>query len=206
MVISKCIIPGKDHMDSEMSEKDRYLVEAEHWVDEHAEVLFRYAYMRVGDSNVAEDLVQETFLASLQSHKNFQRQSSVRTWLISILQHKITEFFRKSQQNAVIVSDKNPSEKDFFEKGKWKAIPARWSANPEEEASKKEFWHKFINCIRLLSPALADAFILKELKIIPSNEICDQLNISNTGLWSRLHRARLSLRRCLEKTWFSKLK
>ena len=193
-------------MSSELNEKERHLAEAEHWVDEHADVLFRYAYMRVGDRSTAEDLVQETFLASLQSQKNFQRQSSVRTWLISILQHKITEFFREEQQNTSITSGRNPSEKDFFEKGKWKNIPGRWSANPEEEASKKEFRQKFINCIRLLSPALADAFILKELKVTPNDEICDQLNISNTGLWSRLHRARLSLRRCLEKTWFSKLK
>ena len=193
-------------MDPKPNKKAQHFAEAEHWVDEHADVLFRYAYMRVGDRSAAEDLVQETFLASLQGYTNFKKKSSVRTWLISILQHKVIEFFRKNQQNESVVSDKDTSEIVFFEKGKWKTIPARWSANPEEVASQKEFWQKFINCIRRLSPALADAFILKELKIIPKNEICDQLNISNTGLWSRLHRARLSLRRCLEKTWFSKQK
>ena len=82
-------------------------------------------------------------------------------------------------------------------------MPARWSAEPEAEASRKEFWDRFARCLGRLSPSLADAFILREMDLLESDEICGQLNISDTGLWSRLHRARLNLRQCLEKNWFS---
>jgi RNA polymerase sigma-70 factor (ECF subfamily) len=174
----------------------------EQWVDAYSDVLFRYAYIRTGDRSSAEDLVQETFLAALQAYKHFEGRSSLQTWLISILRNKISEYLRACRRQPVKSSDMEPAAEDFFENGKWKVMPAKWSAKPEEEASKKEFWGIFIRCIRRLSPTLADAFILRVMKLMEPNDICNQLNISDTGLWSRLHRARLNLRQCLEKNWF----
>jgi RNA polymerase sigma-70 factor (ECF subfamily) len=175
----------------------------ERWVDDHADVLYRYAYLRVGERNTAEDLVQETFLAALEGIGRFDRRCSVQTWLISILRHKIADCLRQRGRDAALATEIDPDAPDFFAGGKWKYLPARWSANPEAEASKKEFWDRFIQCLRRLSPALADAFLLREMNLMEPNEICGQLDISDTGLWSRLHRARLNLRHCLEKNWFS---
>lgn len=81
-------------------------------------------------------------------------------------------------------------------------MPLRWKQNPEEEAGKKEFRQVFLKCLQRLSSVLADAFILRDLEMMDPAQICSRLNISDTGLWSRLHRARLSLRHCLEKNWF----
>lgn len=174
----------------------------EQWVDLHADVLFRYAYARIGDHNISEELVQQTFLAGLEGFSKFQARSSVQTWLISILRNKIAGHLRERQDKPVSSLDDEGGE-DFFNKGKWKQVPARWSVNPQEEVDKKEFREQFFNCIRQLSPALADAFILHEMKHQKSQEVCRELNVSDTGLWSRLHRARLNLRQCLEKHWFS---
>ena len=41
------------------------------WVDDYADYLFNYAVSRVNDSNIAKDLIQETFFAGLKSAKNF---------------------------------------------------------------------------------------------------------------------------------------
>ncbi len=49
---------------------------------------------------------------------------------------------------------------------------------------------------------MADAVVLRELNQLPSDEVCAALAISLQTLWQRLHRARLSLRRCLELSWF----
>ena len=49
------------------------------WVDEYGDYLYRFALSRVKDPSVAEELVQETFLAALRSQKNFQGRSSPRT-------------------------------------------------------------------------------------------------------------------------------
>ena len=57
----------------------------ESWVDNYGDFLYRFALARVKDVSIAEDLVQETFLAALRARENFKGQSAERTWLTAIL-------------------------------------------------------------------------------------------------------------------------
>ena len=50
---------------------------------------------------------------------------------------------------------------------------------------------------------MAKAFVMRELEGLSSEQVCKHLEISQTNLWVRLHRARLQLRRCLEINWFA---
>src|SRR4030095_2560454 len=50
----------------------------------------------------------------------------------------------------------------------------------------------------------ARAFYLREVEGLTTEEICEQLSISESNCWVMLHRARLSLRRSLEERWFLK--
>ena len=65
------------------------------WIDKYADYLFNYAVVRVNNSDLAKDLVQETFFAGLKSAKNFKGKASERTWLISILKRKVIDHYRK---------------------------------------------------------------------------------------------------------------
>lgn len=65
------------------------------WLAEYGDDLLRYAVARVGQINVAEDLVQETFLAAIRGHREFRRQSSIKTWLTGILRRKIADHYRR---------------------------------------------------------------------------------------------------------------
>ena len=65
------------------------------WVDRYADYLFNYTIVRVNDREVANDIISETFLAGLNSMKNFKGEASERTWLISILKRKIIDYYRK---------------------------------------------------------------------------------------------------------------
>src|SRR6266446_5953784 len=66
----------------------------ERWVDEHGDVLYRYALERVRKPDVAQDLVQETFLAAVRTIDRFRGGSTVRSWLCGILKHKICDYYR----------------------------------------------------------------------------------------------------------------
>ena len=69
---------------------------AENWVDLHGDFLYQYALPRLSnDSQLAEDLVQDTFLSALKSSSNFQGKSSQRTCFVSILRNKIIDYYRK---------------------------------------------------------------------------------------------------------------
>jgi len=51
------------------------------WLDQYGDYLYRFALARINDQAVAEDLVQETFLAALRGYKNFKGDSAIKTWL-----------------------------------------------------------------------------------------------------------------------------
>ena len=65
------------------------------WVDDHGDVLYRYALERVRKPDIAQDLVQETFLAAVRTIDRFRGGSTVRSWLCGILKHKICDYYRK---------------------------------------------------------------------------------------------------------------
>ena len=64
------------------------------WVDQYGNDLYRYALSRVGQPEVAEDIVQDTLLAVSKSVARFHRRSSEKTWLLSISKRKIADHFR----------------------------------------------------------------------------------------------------------------
>jgi RNA polymerase sigma-70 factor (ECF subfamily) len=171
-------------------------------VSRHAEVLYSYAIMRVGDQELAEDMVQETLLAALRSWENFAGDSSERTWLIGILRHKILDFFRQ-QPDCEQAEDEAWRIEHFCKKGHWKDKMVDWKADPAALAENNEFWKVLHDCLKELSQIMAKAFVMRELEGMSSEQVCKHLEISQTNLWVRLHRARLQLRRCLELNWFA---
>ena len=179
------------------------------WVDQYGDFLYRFALSRVKDSAIAEDLVQETFLAALKSRANFQGRSSAKTWLIAILKHKIVDHIRKRIRESV--SDKVESisdafagdshEGDFKDNGKWLNRPAKWDVNPMEIYEQKEFMDILYICLAGLPDRQAEAFMMRELDGLDTEEICKALNISATNSWVMLYRARMWLRKCIDKKW-----
>jgi RNA polymerase sigma-70 factor (ECF subfamily) len=175
------------------------------WVDRHGDALFRYAMLRVRDAALAEDLVQETFLAALRAHKTFGVESSERTWLVAILKHKIIDHFRRQGQ-ARFVSSSDASdnfiETLFDEKGGWKLGPSRIGNDPSNVLERKEFWDVFRRCLSKLPGRWAEAFSLREMDELGTREVCNTLGLSTTNLGVILHRARVRLWQCLEANWF----
>lgn len=173
-------------------------------MDLHGDSLFRYALLRTRDPRVAEDLVQETFLAALQNRARFAERSSERTWLIGILKHKIMDYFRQTSRESTLDGDDQATEVvvDLFDdQGHWHApatAPKNWIEDPSQILERKEFWDVLARCLAALPPRQARAFSLREIDDLDSEEICKLLNISATNLWVMLHRARSHLRRCLE--------
>src|SRR5687768_2770498 len=75
-------------------------------LQEHRHPLYRYALKRVRDPMLAEDLVQETFLAALgAAGTRFAGRSRVRTWLTGILKHKMMDAFRERARTPLSYDD-----------------------------------------------------------------------------------------------------
>ncbi len=187
------------------SKGSRPITNPDNWLKEYGDFLYRYALVRLRDKQTAEDIVQETFLAALRGKENFKGEASEKTWLVGILKHKITDYFRKNTRElpiAEILSTGDPEEDFFDSKGKWKVEPAAWADDPKETLEKKEFWKKLEGCILGLPARLAQVFSLREFEGLESAQICNLLKISATNLGVILYRARMQLVRCLETGWF----
>ena len=74
---------------------ESHLLDPHQWVKAHADYLYAYAIKRINDTELARDLVQETFLAALEKVDKFEGKSSERTWLTAILKNKIIDVYRK---------------------------------------------------------------------------------------------------------------
>lgn len=188
-------------------------VEAARWLDEHGDILFRHALARIRNAALAEDLVQETFLAAFKASHRFAGRSSERTWLIGILKHKLLDHFRKAGRETSFTDleffaggEEGFFARDGISQGKWQpdAVPGEWSDDPSRSLDRAAFWEVFRECVGGLPERVADAFLLREMDGLDTEAICSSLQISPGNFWVMLHRARLALRRCLEANWFAR--
>jgi RNA polymerase sigma-70 factor (ECF subfamily) len=181
--------------------------EPEGWVDRHGDCLYRYALLRLRAPDVAADVVQETFLEALRGLCSFTGRSSERTWLVGILKHKIADHLRKTARRQAVgngLASEAEARSDFDRRGHWRAGPAQWRGDPARDVETREFWDAFGGCLSKLPRGLAEAFFLRELDGLSSEEVQQHLGITPANLWARLHRARSLLRSCLEAGWFGR--
>jgi RNA polymerase sigma-70 factor (ECF subfamily) len=177
------------------------------WLDEHGGALYRYALLQLRDAHKAEELVQETLLAALQARARFSGGASVRTWLIGILKHKILDQFRREAREAPLEdpqsvggTDEDPVENSFASDGHWRALISDWG-DPSRALENNEFWTILQYCLERLPERLARLFVLREVMEEGTEEICKDLAITPTNLWTMLYRARMGLRQCLDRNW-----
>lgn len=188
-------------MGGDLTKIENPIHDPETWMDQYGDVLYRFALFRVQDSTVAEDLVQETFLAALGAYKNFKGHSTLRTWLIAILKNKSVDHIRKKVKERR--SDEmerlgNGDGANFNGQAEWPLRHAKWFDTPLKLYARKELMDTLSNCLSKLPDRLAQAFIMREIDELSTKEICESLNITSANCWVILHRARRRLRACLE--------
>jgi RNA polymerase sigma-70 factor, ECF subfamily len=173
----------------------------EQWVDAHGDYLFNFAVGQVRDQSVAEDLVQETFLAALKARDRFAGQCSERTWLVSILRHKIYDHLRKHCREKKYRAEPITArldDGDWDDAMLWLHEIAAETQSPSRRMELDELRANFEQALGKLPPRIAQVFQLYAVEELPNAAVCAQLNISESNLWVMLHRARKQLREHLE--------
>jgi RNA polymerase sigma-70 factor (ECF subfamily) len=168
--------------------------------------------MRVRDSAIAEDILQETLLAAFSSSQN-HAGSSERTWLVGIMKHKVVDYFRRVGSTTKFQLTIDEETESFESSGPWQGhwredqAPVSWPVDVHGGAAaaleSREFWETFDRCLSQLPHQLAIAFTLREIDGLSANEICEILQISPDNLFVMLHRSRARLRHLLETEWFA---
>jgi len=170
------------------------------WVEEHGDYLYNYAFGQLRDENDAEDLVQETFLAALKASNRFNGQSSTRTWLVSILRHKICDYFRHKYRERTTDRRFPIEEEQFDDAMLWVHEVAAECLSPCRRIDLQDFRTSLEAALHRLPPRVAQAFSLYEMDECAGRDVCRRMNISEGNLWTMVHRARKQLKELLP-TW-----
>ncbi|MBI1890290.1 MAG: sigma-70 family RNA polymerase sigma factor [Burkholderiales bacterium] len=168
--------------------------------------LLRFALLQLRNESLAEDVVQDTLIAVLEKPDGFAGQSTLRTYVIGIMKHKIVDLLRSSQRWRQLDVGEGESEEDvidalFRADGHTVDMPRSWG-NPDATLEQKDFFRVMEICLEKLPPKTARIFMMREWLELDTEEICKELEISTSNAWVMLYRARLKLRECLELNWF----
>jgi len=183
----------------------------QNWLSAFADELYCYAIHKTGNKDQAEDLVQDTFFAALKTIESFKGQCSERTWLYRILKNKIADHYRKASTKYEVpylnFETDNSSYLDtyFTKEGDWKenALPKDWGIDISSGIENKELGMAIQTCVEKLPESQKHLIVLKLVEEEETETICKELKISPSNYWVMIHRAKLQLRACLERTWFN---
>ena len=188
-------------------------LEPSQWVHRYGDYLYNIACFKVSDSESAQDLVQEPFLSALKNKDQFQAKSSEKTWLTSILNNKIIDYYRSKKINADLDSYIESTEEHFthrffepnqFNNLHWKRDKecTEWGEHGSELLDNEDFYSIFIQCIDKLPIKLSAIIKSKFLNHSGSEEICKSMKISSSNYFVIIHRSKILLRECLDINWF----
>ncbi len=185
--------------------EQKHTLNTNKWIDNYADYLYNYSISRVNNSDLAKDLVQDTFFAGLKSAKNFQGKASERTWLVSILKRKIIDYYRKINSKKGQAEVRMSFYEDGENEGSWleERVPQSWDNASEKKIENEELRNQLEFCINKLPEKYAMVFRMKTVQEFETEEICKELGITSSNLWVIIHRARTQLRKCMEDNWFN---
>ena len=192
---------------NEASIPKSYTLHPQSWVSAHADYLYAYALTRTNNQEQARDLVQETFLAALEKADKFEGRSSERTWLTAILKFKVIDLYRKNASGLGQRIAELPLEthQDFFDtnNGHWndRHRPMDFGIEQPDALENKELQKILQQCMSRLPSLWLSVFTMKHMDEEATETICSELKVSAANFWVIIHRAKVSLRSCLQKNW-----
>jgi RNA polymerase sigma-70 factor (ECF subfamily) len=164
-------------------------------VELHQGTIYNVALRMCGNVYDAEETLQETFLNAIKALPRFEGRSQFSTWLYRIASNACLMRRRHEATQPNIVSVDGATDDgngDFVPK-----YFIDWSAKPEKELLDAELRQVMEEAITHLPPNLRIVFIWRELQGLSTQETAEVLEISESAVKVRLHRARLSLRELL---------
>ena len=152
--------------------------------------VYNLALRMLNNPQEAEDVLQETFLSAYKALPSFEGRSSLSTWLYRIASNASLMRLRKKQPETTSIDE--PLE---LEEGD--SLPRQfvdWSSVPEDELLTEESRRVMDKAVAELPERLRMVFILRDIEGLSTQEAGDVLELSESAVKTRLHRARLALR------------
>ncbi len=163
----------------------------EELVQRHEQRVYRVAMAITGNQEDTEEAMQDTFLNAYRHLGEFQRASKFSTWLTRIA---VNEALQKRRRQRITESLDDPRLTD---EGVMPKQLEDWHDDPEEIYSKQQIREIVERAIQSLAPIYREAFVLRDVQGLTTEEAAEALGVAIPAFKSRLLRARLMMREAL---------
>jgi RNA polymerase sigma-70 factor (ECF subfamily) len=178
-------------------------------VRRYSPMLLRLARMYVPTDALAEDVVQETWVAVVRGLERFEGRSSFKTWLFRILVNRAKTRGVREHRSIPFASVGSAADEDgdegptvdparFTSEGAWTSAPADWRDDPETALDSAEALRVAREAIAELPERQKIVITLRDLEGLSSDEVRNVLDLTETNQRVLLHRARTKVRKALE--------
>ena len=160
---------------------------------DHVDLIYRYAHRLCGETESAKDLVQETFLNAYQGLKDFRGDAKVSTWLYTIASRACIRMRRKRKgepEHELSLEEFVPTSE-----GELRLQIPMGGLSPEEAFQNKELREALDQAIDKLPKKYRMALVLRDMEGLSAKEVGTIMGVNERAVKSRLHRARLFVRR-----------
>ena len=163
----------------------------------YQDILFNTALRIMGDEESAADATQEAFLSAFRAIKSF-RGGSFKSWLLRTVTNACYDELRRQKRRPNVPLEPETDDGEEMETPRWLADP---SMSPEEEAEAGELEHAIQHCLEALPVEFRTVVVLTDLQGMDYKEVAVAVRVPLGTIKSRLARARLRLRECLQGFW-----
>lgn len=164
-------------------------------VERYQDQMLRLAGSFVPSRAIAEEVVQDTWLALLRGLGAFEGRSSLKTWLFQILVNRARTTGTR-ENRSVPVADPEPAVDPtrFDAAGGWSDPPQQWI----DASSGLRLVERIRDWIGVLPPRQREVVMLRDVEGLSADEVCSVLAISDANQRVLLHRGRSRLRQLIE--------
>lgn len=162
---------------------------------EHGPALYNLGLRLCGSPADAEELVQETFLNAYRAWKGFEGRSKVSTWLFTIARHACQRMHRRRAGEPAHIE---PLEELL--PGPEESVMDLGAVSPFDEQLAREARSTVERALGELPVEFRLPLVLVDIAELSIGETAEVLGLKENTVKTRLHRARLKLRRAIERT------
>ena len=159
--------------------------------------LFNTALRILGDEELAADATQEAFLSAFRSITSF-RGGSFKAWLLRTVTNACYDELRRKKRRPTTPLEPESYDGDEMETPRWLADS---KFTPEQQAEADELEHAIQHCLENLPLNFRTVVVMADIQGLDYSEVATAARVPIGTIKSRLARARLRLRECLQGFW-----
>jgi RNA polymerase sigma-70 factor (ECF subfamily) len=163
----------------------------------YQDALYNTALRILGDDDHAADATQEAFISAFRSINSY-RGGSFKAWLMRTVTNACYDELRRQKRRPTVPLEPANDDEEEIESPRWLADP---SMSPEQKFEADELEHAIQHCLQALPTDFRSVVVLADIQGMDYSEVAAAVRVPLGTIKSRLARARLRLRECLQDFW-----